>query len=410
MSSIRYWFSLFYTPQKILSFALVTTFAVFLGVLFSETTKMHVAVYLGLSKKSEILKFVGISMGGILIALQALASHRRAAVMEEKVASTEQRLLRERFKDAIDHLGHESESVRLGGGYELFHLAEDTEEDFQQAALDVLCAHIRQKTGADEYQKQHELEPSAEIQSLIMLLFVYGKEVFSGLYVNLQGSWLNGVQIPNGQLQEVDLAGAQLQMANLVEACLNGASLFDVHLEGAFLEGAHLDGADLNRAHLLDADLGNARLRGADLSEANLQLVNLSSAQLQGAILQDVHLQGANIENAQICGVRSDEVSSDPDSFEQRIRQSIDRDSDVSSVVFKGGVSQKDIELSYVRSLADDDAEELRQKLAPHIDKPASNVLPKNSGAILGSYTAEDAKLWIYEYEDATGEASENEG
>ena len=112
-------------------------------------------------------------MGGILIALQAHASNRRAKAMEDRTVSAEQGLLQERMKNAIEHLGHVSESVRLGGAYELVHVVEDNEE-MQQAVVDILCAHIRQTTSNGKYQETHELEPSAEMQSLITLLFQYG--------------------------------------------------------------------------------------------------------------------------------------------------------------------------------------------------------------------------------------------
>ena len=36
-----------------------------------------------------------------------------------------------------------------------------------------------------------------------------------------------------------------------------------------------------------------------------------------------------------------------------------------------------------------------------HIDQPASYELPENSGAITETYTAEEAKQWIVEYNEA---------
>ena len=105
-------------------------------------------------------------MGGILLALQALASHKRAKAMEDAARAqaqateqqakanqtTEQGLRQERLKNAIEHLGHGSDSVRLGGAYELIDLAEDTEE-LRETTLNILCAHIRRITGEDNYQK-----------------------------------------------------------------------------------------------------------------------------------------------------------------------------------------------------------------------------------------------------------------
>lgn len=202
----------------------------------------YISELLGVSNKeapkNEVLKIIGILMGGILVAWQAWASHKRAKTMEETASHTEQGLRQERLKNAIEHLGHEKDSVRLGGAYELFHLAEDN-EDLKKTALDILCAHIRQTTGEKEYREAHKLKPSEEVQSLLTLLFVQKHEVFKGLHINLRESYLNGAELHGARLQGAILAGA--------------------HLQEAFLDGAHLEGAlgtGLPR-HFLRNGLGN---------------------------------------------------------------------------------------------------------------------------------------------------------
>ena len=177
--------------------------------------------------KYEALKFLGIGMGGILIALQALMSYKRAKALEDTAKAqadaakaqastakaqanataeqakanqhTEQGQRQDRLKNAIEHLGDEKDSVRLGGAYELFHLAEDT-ENLRQTVLDILCAHIRQATGESKYREAYESSPSEEIQSLLTLLFVQKHEIFDALPINLQGTWLNGVILPKARL------------------------------------------------------------------------------------------------------------------------------------------------------------------------------------------------------------------
>ena len=152
-------------------------------------------------------------MGGVLVALQALMSYKRAKAMEktaeaqadaakaqaDAVSKTEQGQRQDRLKNAIEHLGHESDSVRLGGAYELFHLAKDTlgedTENLRQTVLDILCAHIRRTTGESKYREAHKSKPSEEIQSLLTLLFVQKHEVFKGCHINLQESWLNGADL-----------------------------------------------------------------------------------------------------------------------------------------------------------------------------------------------------------------------
>ena len=132
----------------------------------------------------KVLEYLGVGMGGVLLAIGAAVANRRAVAMEGAVESTEKGLRQERLKSAIEHLGHASDSVRMGGAYELFHLAKDT-EDLRRTVLDILCAHIRQTTGETGYRAKHESKPSEEIQSLLTLLFVQECELFENLNVDL---------------------------------------------------------------------------------------------------------------------------------------------------------------------------------------------------------------------------------
>ena len=134
----------------------------------------------GLANSNDVLKILGFAIGGLVLMLQALIANKRAKAMEGTAKAqvdanrkTEQGQRQERLKNAIEHLGNKSESVRLGGAYELFHLANDTEhlekdtELLQQTALDILCAHIRRTTRDEQYQVAHPSQPSEEIQSLL---------------------------------------------------------------------------------------------------------------------------------------------------------------------------------------------------------------------------------------------------
>ena len=96
------------------------------------------------------------------------AGHKAQA---DAVSKTEQGQRQERLKNAIEHLGHEKDSVRLGGAYELFHLAKESEE-MRESVFDILCAHIRRTTGENKYRKTYGSKPSEEVQSLLNLLFV----------------------------------------------------------------------------------------------------------------------------------------------------------------------------------------------------------------------------------------------
>ena len=95
----------------------------------------------------------------------------------------------------------------------------------------------------------------------------------------------------------------------------------------------------------------------------------------------------------------------DSDSFAQRRRQSIGQESDLSWVIFAGGLGEDDVD-SLVKDLTKKE-NELKEELTPHVGKPESKELPEDSGTIIGSYTKEDAERWIAEYEQAMSEVPE---
>ena len=416
---------------------LLVLLAAFAGVMFTERPVWAFGLF-GVSDKFRILNFLGVAMGGVLLAIQAVMSYKRARAMEDAAnaqadaaraqaganENAEKGLRQERLKNAIEHLGHESDSVRLGGAYELFHLAEDT-ESLRQTVLDILCAHIRRATGEAVYRENHHAEPSEEIQSLLTLLFVQEHDVFKGLRINLQGSWLNGADLQEARLRGAVLNKTYLQRADLREARLQGAFLWRtqlqraclrvVRLQEAVLLSAHLRRADLFGAQMQMANLGNAQLQGANLDRATLCGATLwatvmpgntkDGAQLQGAFLANARLHGAWLHEAHLQGVVSS--GAEPSvGFAERIRGSIGRESDLSGVIFSGGLSEGDVD-SIINGLSDEKAKRLREKLEPHIGQPKSNKLPEGSGAITGAYTKEEAEEWIAGYERAMGETSE---
>ena len=333
--------------------------------------------------------------------------------------------------------------MRLGGAYELFHLAQDT-KDLRQTVLDILCAHIRRTTGEKEYRQDHSSKPSEEIQSLLTLLFVQEYKVFKGCLISLQGSWLNGAKLPRARLQGANLVEAHMQDVELREAYLQEARLERTHLQGAELREAHMQGADLReaklqRANLMQVHLQAANLFGAKLMEAYLRRANLQGAYvvlgelqqaqlveayLQAADLRLARLQGADLTNARLQAAefyhtelqeatlagtylqgvkhkRGDDWTLAP--FAESIRESIGKNSDLFGAIFAGGMEEKYLDL-FVEGLPDSTAKNLRQKLTLHVDKPAIHQLPEKSGAITGAYTEEEAEQWIAEYEEAMAE------
>lgn len=233
-------------------------------------------------------------------------------------------------------------------------------------------------------------------------------------YVKLQDAYLT-----NSKLQAANLGAAQLQGANLEGAELQGAYLSFAQLQGACLKVAQLQGANLEGAQLQVGDLSNAQLQGADLSFAKLIGANLESASLQaanlkytdftGAILycagmEAVHLFRTKIIGADLCytnlrGAGFNLVDNLTPS--ERIVNSIDKISDIigfyeSSETTEPNISKTiDIIGSYVNLFNKKRIGSIMSSI--ELSKQYAPLYCDIDTANLGSYTKEEAQVWIDE-------------
>ena len=211
----------------------ITFFAIAFG--FCITYGIAILIWPTIEPKYPELErtnFVTFMLGGFLLIFQIMISARRATAaentakaMQETVQLTETGNIAERFKNAIEHLGHESVSVRLGGIYALHHIAQEVEE-YRDRVFEILCAHIRETTTHETYEPrkiESEQEKSTiEIQSILNLLLMRtpGCEIYKGLKTNLENVNLAGYRLIKANLQIADLQEADLQGADLKEADL----------------------------------------------------------------------------------------------------------------------------------------------------------------------------------------------
>lgn len=339
----------------------------------------------GKDGKHEVLTSIGWCIAGVMSIWLAVSANKRANALDATARSAENGLRQDRMKNAIEHLGSKTSTIRKGGACELFYLAKDNESDrdFVQSLLDILCGHIREITGGKKYQDKYKTKPSDEIQSLLTILFVQKHDVFEGSSINLNHSHLNGAS----------LCGAQLKNAILAGAHLRGAILPDTNLQGAYMCQAHLQGAILH----------NANLQGSNLEDAQMHGVFLLDAKLQAACLLRTQLQGAVLNYANMKGVQSKEHIVEWD-FVTQIACGTDRPTDLSGITFFGGVQQPHFE-EMCDCLPDGTAmkEDFVKKLKDQVGQPASNELPSDSEAITEPpYTEDEADQMHEEYEKHT--------
>ena len=382
--------------QGVLISVLFLWAAVFVASMFSGNFVQYLQPKFGITEKRELMTFLGVGMGGLLLALQAVTAYRRSKAMEDNVSEqtkankhTEEGLLQGRLRDAIEHLGNKSDSVRLGGAYELFHLANDN-ASLRKTVLDILSAHIRVTTRRSDYRNKYEWEPSEEIQSLLELLFMKPHDVFDGLLKDLGGSWLNGTKLQHARLDRAWLIGASLRGASLSGAELRYANLCNVHLHGAYLMDARLDGAILLDACLQSADLDRAKMRGADLWGAQMQGADLSHTQMQAARVRETEMQGARFQETRMQGVHPSPSAKAPDP----LRQQAGQDSDFGSTIFGGDLDKQKFD-QIVENMPENKRAQFQSRVQPHVGQKRSSKLP--SGIITERYTAKEALEWVEE-------------
>ena len=99
---------------------------------------------------------------------QVRISDRRATALEKTASLGEKGNITERFKNAIEHLGSDSESIRMGGIYGLYHVVRES-CGYADTVLKILCAHAKSIMAKEEYIGKEK--PSNEIVAILDILF-----------------------------------------------------------------------------------------------------------------------------------------------------------------------------------------------------------------------------------------------
>ena len=415
---------------------------------------------LGVTEKAAALKTLGFTIAGIGAFLGVVVANRRAKALADSAkaaddtakataraakAAAESAMAAEAgnrqqaFKDGVEHLGSDSAFVRQGGAHALFHLALE-DEGLRASIAGVLCAHIRETTGDKDYQEQNKNKPSTEMQSLLRLFFTPEtvdegrlERFWQGITPNLEGGYFCGVELENARFRGAKLSSAQFKGVKLTGARFQDAQLDRAQFQRARLRGAQFQGAWMRETRFHAADLRQTQFQGADLALAQFQGARLSGSQFQGASLWMAGLQQARLgeeygsmpaqghtaagfddlvkqlKTSAFHGVSS-RFPDVHESFEQRIKDRIDKQSDFFGVIFSGGVTEEllaevkqalDIPLEWASWSFEDPAfdEGLIPRLTSETDKPVSNE-PLAGVAKDDLYGKKEADEWIREFRE----------
>lgn len=322
----------------------------------SGTTRSEIFRNLGLA----LIAFVGLLFG----VWRAWTAHRQAEASVNQAKVAQEGHITDRFTKAVEQLGSENVTVRIGGVYALKRIAQDSIVRDHISVMDVLTNFIRYSPYAkvqrealqdaeayDEFQeasrnnraipantpppkyprfidcpdiiaaietiqsrspKQRNIEknrnyvPSlknADFSFLILNDVDLSKLDLNGAYLkyaNVLGVNLSHVDLSHGEYQGIDLSDAVLSEIDMSESDLRSSNLSGAKLDNAHLNQTNFSNANLAGANFIGADLSNSILLNANFVGANLENANLSGADLSGADVREANLSNVNFQGARL--------------------------------------------------------------------------------------------------------------
>ena len=228
----------------------------------------------------------------------------RSFVATRQAETAQRSLLNERYQKGAEMLGSEGLSVRLGGIYALWRLAEEYPEEYYILTMHLFCAFVRDPTrkaveaglidgglftsdaeftsGEEEADEEDGIARPPRVRDDVQAIIdLIRKRSEKHITVEREADFR--LDLRAAKLRFASLASMSLARTLLVKADLSNAIL-----NGTILSGANLYNAVLSGANLEDVNLRGAILKGADLSEANLKnCKGLTREQLDGAVAPD---------------------------------------------------------------------------------------------------------------------------
>ncbi len=246
------------------------------------------------------MKFAGYLVGGVFFIWQLEIMWRLeisrylATALGKTAASGEKCDIIERYKNAFEHLAHETDSMQTGGIHILHHIAKEEEEEHKETVLEALLMYLQKITAEKE-------DPvNQTVMAIWDALFARRgeKPLFDAVdlsHVNLKGIGLGemllfpyNLSTINGA-RELDLTGAFFESANLSGADMSHSVCDGTIFNHAACVGTRFKEVTFKGASFIDADLREADFRKSNITgEQLLWAKTLYKAKLPPAVRKEI--------------------------------------------------------------------------------------------------------------------------
>jgi uncharacterized protein YjbI with pentapeptide repeats len=306
--------------------ALITLAAIVVGEVY----------YVEPSNTGERIKFlsmVGGILGGGAFLMGAYFTWRQLQI-------TLNGQVTDRLSKAVEYIGSENLSIRLGGLYSLERIALDSSRDLPKI-IEILCAYIRVHSPSEVINRGiHEIEISKELTDQELSEIVANifhrprpkEDIHAALQIiskitrihrvpedsllvvsrNLFGVNVKGARLPqksdlsyfffdNSQLDYVAIpADSKLIGIRICHSDLRGAFMDEVNLSYSDLSGSALERITLRKATLIKARFIGSRLACANLIKVVAKEASFNRAKLRKALFSGAKLKKANFGYADL--------------------------------------------------------------------------------------------------------------
>ena len=221
-----------------------------------------------------LLQTVATVIGGIAIFWNIVLSRKQMSIAQRQMKIAQDQMITDMLSRAIEQLGHEQSSVRIGAIYSLERIARESKQE-HCSVVEIISSFVRDNSHLDSVKTWTEKSmPGRDIQAAIIVLgrreIENDKNPIYLTNTNLMGiDFSCGSQVASN-FGKSDLSFSDLFRSNFFDTNLEKANFYQANLKEAKLRKANLRGAYLCKADLKQANLREADLSNADLSDANL--------------------------------------------------------------------------------------------------------------------------------------------
>lgn len=206
------------------------------------------------------------------------ASHRQSEVASRQIEIATESQINDRFTRAMEQLGSENLTIRIGGVHALGKIAEDSPRD-AQTIIDILCTFVRDQTRNDEYKKSRKgangvfLLPRADIQDAITVL---GRGQFSLFHKNLERAYLPKVKMINADFSNTSFSNTVLHSTHIFNSKFENCTFFKTQMIKSKIEDVLFQNTNFVSSDMSDSVITSSTIEKTNMDNVILSGVNFS--------------------------------------------------------------------------------------------------------------------------------------